>query len=171
MRRPVGVKQKHSWPSHGSSLFSLPHHRRILLVSWMINRSGLLLALGLFSLCGAPVLEATGTTIVPAKIPDDFPKDFPIYKDATVKSYGPIVPLSPSLGNILVLQTFDSKATVLEFYRKELPAQGWTIEKPVKDCPDSLTAQKEGRRVSVSVLEREGPKPTTLIQLGVNGTP
>ena len=118
----------------------------------------------------AAALEA-GTASAPAKIPEDFPKDFPVYQDATVKSYGPMVPANPALGKILVLQTADSKGAVLEFYRKELPPQGWTVEKPVADCPDSLTAHKDNRRISVSVLDSQsGGKPVTLVQLGVNGS-
>jgi hypothetical protein len=110
-----------------------------------------------------------GTANAPAKIPEDFPKDFPVYKDAIVKTYGPIVPANPALGNILVLQTADSKTAVLDFYRKELPAESWVVEKPFTDCPDSLTAHKDNRRISVSVLDSQsGGRRVTLIQLGVN---
>lgn len=140
----------------------------------MIRRSELPLALGLLLSCDlAPTLrlQATGTANVPVNIPDDFPKDFPVY-NATVKSYGPIVPANPALGNILVLQTFDTKASVLDFYRKVLPSEGWTLEKPFSEAPDSLTAYKETRRISVGVLASQvGAKNSTLIQLGVNGNP
>jgi hypothetical protein len=116
-------------------------------------------------------LEAAGTANVPARIPEDFPKDFPVYKDAAVRTYGPMVPANPVLGTILVLQTSDSKQAVLEFYRRELPVGGWILEKPLTDCPDSLTAHKDNRRISVSVLDsRAGEKRATLIQLGVNGS-
>jgi len=82
-----------------------------------------------------------------------------------------MVPANPALGTVLVLQTSESKTAVLDFYRKEIPAQGWALEKPFSDCPDSLTAHKDNRRISVSVLDSQsGGKRTTLIQLGVNGT-
>lgn len=133
----------------------------------MISRSEKL-ASGLLFFCLAAALEA-GTANAPAKIPEDFPKDFPVYQNATVKSYGPMVPANPALGNILILQTADSKRAVLDFYRKELPAEGWTVEKLVTDCPDSLTAHKDHRRISVSVLDSQiGEMRVTLIQLGVN---
>jgi hypothetical protein len=129
------------------------------------------LILGLALLLAAAFsAQATGIGNKPAKIPDEFPKDIPIYQEATFRSYGPMVPANPALGTILVLQTLDEKGAVLEFYRKELPAQGWIIEKPYSDAPDSLAAHKENRRISVSVLNASvGGKRTTLIQLGVNG--
>jgi hypothetical protein len=75
-----------------------------------------------------------------------------------------MVPANPALGTILILQTFDEKSAVLEFYLKELPAQGWIIEKPYSDAPDSLAAHKDNRRISVSVLNSTaGGKRTTLI--------
>ena len=133
----------------------------------MISRSERL-ASGLLFFCLAAALEA-GAVSASAKIPEDFPKDFPVYQDATVKSYGPMVPANPALGNILILQTADSKTAVLDFYREELPPQGWILEKPVTDCPDSLTAHKDNRRISVSVLDSQsGGKHVTVIQLGVN---
>ena len=103
------------------------------------------------------------------KVPADFPKDFPIYKDATVRSYGPIIRSNPGLGNVLALQTPDSKTKVLEFYRTELPANGWKLE-TFAGAPDSLAASKGERRISVNVSEPAGGKHTTLIELTVNET-
>jgi hypothetical protein len=105
------------------------------------------------------------------KIPDDFPKDFPIYKNATVSSYGPIIRSNPTLGNVLVLETPDPKDSVLAFYRTELPSNGWTLE-TFSGAPDSLAASKDGRRISVNVSESQsGAKRTTVIHLGVNTAP
>lgn len=108
----------------------------------------------------------------PVKIPAEFPSDFPVYPNATFRSYGPMVKANPSLGNILILETPDSKADILDFYRKELAAQGWKVEKPYSEAPDSLAAGKGARRVSVGVLDsRSSTRRGTLIQLGVNSTP
>jgi len=106
------------------------------------------------------------------KVPEDFPNDFPIYKNAAIKRYGPMVPASPKLGNVLILETADSKAEVLEFYNQELAAKGWNVEKPLSTAPDSLTACKSERRISVNVLDSQsGGKHVTVIQLGVNSAP
>ena len=127
---------------------------------------------GFLLLCWAVTEIGAGTISGGPKVPADFPTDFPVYKNAVVKKYAPMVPANPKLGDVLVLETADSKATVLDFYREELPLQGWTVEKAMSNAPDSLTACKAERRISVSVLDSQsGSKHTTLIQLGVNGTP
>ena len=101
-------------------------------------------------------------------VPADFPKDFPVYQNAAVKSYGPMIPSHPKLGNVLTLETTDSKAAVLAFYRKELPASGWTLA-TFPGVSDSLAASKGHRRISVSASESgAGAKRKTLIELGVN---
>lgn len=111
---------------------------------------------------------ATGSS-GPTEIPADFPKDFPIYPEAQVRSYGPMVPANPALGMVLVLRTSDAKDAVLDFYRRELPAKAWTIERPYNEAPDSIAAHKSTRRISVCVLDSvSAGKHITLIQLGVN---
>lgn len=105
------------------------------------------------------------------KIPPDFPKDFPIYPIATVVCYGPILPSNPKLGKVLVLQTSDGKAALLDFYKSELRAQGWSLQ-TFSGAPDSLAASKGERRISVNVTEsQDSAKRSTLIQLTVNETP
>jgi hypothetical protein len=112
----------------------------------------------------APVAKMETTD----KVPADFPKDFPIYKNATLRSYGPIIRSNPTLGNVLELETPDPKASVLAFYRTELPSNGWTL-KTFSGAPDSLAASKGDRRISVNVSESQsGAKRTTIIDLGVN---
>jgi len=128
---------------------------------------------GFLLFCWAATGLKAGTIgTAPAKVPDDFPSDFPVYKNAVIKKYAPMVSANPKLGTVLILETPDAKATVLDFYREALPAQGWTVEKPMTTAPDSLTASKGARRISISVLDSDsGSKRVTSIQLGVNGTP
>jgi hypothetical protein len=138
----------------------------------MIRRSQTILSAGLLLVCGLAAgrgLFATGSS-GPTGVPADFPKDFPIYSEAKVRSYGPMVPANPALGMVLVLQTSDEKEAVLEFYRRELPAKGWTIERAYSEAPDSIAAHRANRRISVGVLDSvSAGKRITLIQLGVNG--
>lgn len=128
---------------------------------------------GFLLFCWAATGLKAGTIgTAPAKVPDDFPSDFPVYKNAVIKKYAPMVSANPKLGTVLLLVTPDAKAAVLDFYREALPAQGWTVEKPMSSAPDSLTASKGARRISVSVLDSDSDlKRVTSIQLGVNGTP
>jgi hypothetical protein len=139
----------------------------------MIRRSETLLILGvLLGICKIALGPAIAAKIEGSdKVPADFPKDFPIYKNAIVTSYGPIIPSNPGLGNVLVLQTPDAKASVLAFYKTELPANGWTLQ-TFSGALDTLAASKADRRISVNVSESgSGTKRGTLIELSVNGTP
>lgn len=140
----------------------------------MISRSVRLRVLGLV-LSGCWTLAvptgALATVDSSTKIPADFPTDIPVYQNARLRSYGPIIRTNPKLGSVLVLVTSDSKADVLEFYKKELPEQGWQVQPPFSGAPDTLVACKTERRISVSVLDSQAEgKRVTLIQLGVNGT-
>ena len=127
---------------------------------------------GFLLFCWAPTGVRAGTIPSSPKVPEDFPNDFPVYRNAIIKKYVPIVPSNPKLGNVLVLETPDAKPNVLDFYREQLPIQNWTVEKPMADAPDCLRASKGERRISVSVLDSQsGSKRVTLIQLGVNGSP
>jgi hypothetical protein len=138
----------------------------------MIRRSETLLILGvLLGICITALEPARAAKIGGTeKVPADFPKDFPIYKNAVVRNYGPIIPSNPKLGNILVLETPDSKASVIAFYKTELPANGWTLQS-FEGAPDSLAAGKGERRISVNVSESgTGANRTTVIHLGVNAT-
>jgi hypothetical protein len=139
----------------------------------MISRSERLWAGGFLLFCWAATgLKAGSIGTAPAKVPEDFPADFPVYKNAVIKKYAPIVSANPKLGSVLILETPDSKASVLDYYREELPAKGWTVEKPMADAPDCLRASKAERRITVNVLDSpSGSKRVTSIQLGVNGTP
>jgi hypothetical protein len=135
----------------------------------MIRRSETLLFLTvLLGICIVALGPAKAARVdAPEKVPADFPKDFPIYKNAIVRGYGPIIPSNPKLGNVLVLETPDAKATVMAFYKTELPANGWTLQ-TFGGAPDSLAASKGNRRISVNVSEAGEARRTTLIHLGVN---
>lgn len=109
---------------------------------------------GFLLFCWAATGLKAGTIgTAPAKVPDDFPSDFPVYKNAVIKKYAPMVSANPKLGTVLMLETADAKTTVLDFYREALPAQGWAVEKPMSTAPDSLTAS---RRRAAHQRERAG---------------
>ena len=140
-----------------------------MIILKMIRRSETLLysavLLCICTIALGPAKAARADT--PEKVPADFPKDFPVYKNAIVRGYGPIIPSNPKLGNLLVLETPDAKATVMAFYKTELPANGWTLQ-TFGGATDSLAASKGNRRISVNVSEEGEAKRTTLIHLGVN---
>jgi hypothetical protein len=81
------------------------------------------------------------------KVPDTFPKDIPLYKDARVaQTYS-------SGGNMsLALSSSDAAEAILDFYSKEMPSQGWAEETSVRHEKGGMGAyKKEKRQVTVSV--------------------
>jgi hypothetical protein len=98
-------------------------------------------------------------------IPANFPKDIPVYKNAKVTDVQPPPPGMPPAAALYVvfLETSDSKATVLEFYKRELAAAGWKLEKAFSGSPDAFHGMKGDRMLSVGVLERG---KNTGIQIG-----
>ena len=60
-------------------------------------------------------------------LPDDFPKDAPVYPGAIVLSS-----INSNDGMMITLQTVDSADKVAEYYEKELKGQAWTTESNVK---------------------------------------
>jgi hypothetical protein len=126
--------------------------------------------LALFVLAGGLAAAQRPAPPPPDKVPEDFPKDCPIYKDATVRDYTPAAPNNPKFGTVLVIETTDPKATVMTFYRRELPANGWKLKKLPRNITDTVEGTKGGRLIKVTVLEaRKAPNPATLIHYRVIG--
>ena len=61
-------------------------------------------------------------------VPEDFPKDFPLYKGARVTSSLSGAQAGKSNGYWLTMSTPDAADKVVSFYKTELPKNGWTVE-------------------------------------------
>lgn len=61
-------------------------------------------------------------------VPEDFPKDFPLYKAAKVTSSLSGAQAGKSNGYWLTMSTPDAADKVVSFYKTELPNAGWTVE-------------------------------------------
>lgn len=61
-------------------------------------------------------------------VPEDFPKDFPLYKGAKVTSSLSGAQAGKSNGYWLTMATPDAADKVVIFYKTELPKNGWTVE-------------------------------------------
>ncbi len=120
-------------------------------------------------LCGAAAGAALGQAGAPAapdKVPDDFPKDCPIIANATIRDYLAAVKNRVKIGNILVLETTATQETIVDFYKKELPANGWTVLKHPKSESDLLEATKGNRRILFGVVAtHQGANPSTTFRL------
>jgi hypothetical protein len=90
------------------------------------------------------------------KLPDDYPKDVPVYKDARIVVTQTI---SEKNGRNLVLESGDSAEAIANFYKKELAAQDWTVENTmVTEGLNMLTATKGSRQLTVNITESDGKR-------------
>lgn len=106
----------------------------------------------------------------PDKVPDDFPKDCPIIPKATIRDYLPAVKNRVKIGNILVLETPLTQDAIVEFYKKELPASGWTLLKHPKNPTDLMEASKGKEHLLLGVVAtHQGANPSTTYRIAAVG--
>lgn len=94
-------------------------------------------------------------------LPDNFPKDVPLYKGAVVK-------MAASQGAQLVvhLHVAASIADAAKFYQDQLKSQGWEIGTTMNMGDTSMvTANKAGRQCAVVVAKEDNG---ALVQLSVS---
>jgi hypothetical protein len=121
-----------------------------------------ILAVVLSCAIAAPSAGQMTRTPPPEKVPDDFPKDCPIIPKAVIRDYLPAVKNRVKIGNILVLETPLTQEEIIAFYKKELPAAGWTVIKHPKNENDLLEAFKGKERIVLGVVAaHQGANPST----------
>ncbi len=85
-------------------------------------------------------------------IPDNFPKDVPIYTPSQVK----MTQVIDENKSVLSLATSDEVSKVTAFYKKELEGQGWTIKNEMAMGNMSLLqGEKEGRVLNLTINQKE----------------
>ena len=93
-------------------------------------------------------------------LPDGFPKDVPIMKNATLKA---------SLGGgdrmVVQLNTISSIREVTDFYNAELKKEGWTVESAPGTGDVVISAKKGRTQCSVTITS---DKKGTLIRLAIS---
>jgi hypothetical protein len=84
------------------------------------------------------------------KLPADFPKDIPLYKNARLTHAGNWMD-NPKLGKNFYFDTADAVDAAIAFYKAQLPAAGWTITKNSYVAnPNTISVMKGSRMVMVS---------------------
>ena len=93
-------------------------------------------------------------------LPDDFPKDVPIYK-------GAVVQMTSTQGKMTLvhLNVSDPVADVLKYYQDELKSQGWEIQSTMNMGEGSMLTAKKGDRECSAVVAKQDKG--TMIQLTV----
>lgn len=87
------------------------------------------------------------------KVPDDYPKDVPVYKNAKVMMSTSVAEKN---GRSLVLESSDDTAKIAAFYKKELESGGWKIESTVAAGEmNMVTATKDNRQAMIQIIGGE----------------
>ena len=99
-----------------------------------------------------------------AELPSDWPKDVPVYKDATVTSSSSYLEDETYTAT---LATDDSHASVVSYYESEIAKQGWTVDDTYEFSDStgkstSYSASKGDRSLTVGVYEYDGEVSITL---------
>ena len=98
-------------------------------------------------------------------IPDNFPKDVPVYSPAQVR----MTQVVDENRGVISLSTSDDIEKVTAFYKKELVEQGWTIKNEMTMGAMSLIqAVKENRSLNLTVNKKDDETAVSLV-VGATG--
>jgi len=91
-----------------------------------------------------------------AKVPENFPKDVPVYAGASI-----LASASVPNGSVLTLQTKDAAAKVMSFYKGKLTGSGWTSEMTMEQGEQLMSAYKKGKK-TISIIAGKSDKLTSI---------
>ncbi len=99
-------------------------------------------------------------------LPDGFPNDVPVYKNAQITTSSKVTSGGKTLSTV-GFETSDDVEEVHAWYKAELPKEGWTIEgEAVSSAGGETTggigAKKGGTELSVALGRSEGDPKTTI---------
>lgn len=98
------------------------------------------------------------------KIPDAFPKDFPVYPGAKVTSSLTGAQSGRNDGFWLTLSTPDAVDKVASYYKSQLAGNGWTVESTfTTGDTTSETVQKADWNGSIAISRDAGSKETQIV--------
>ncbi len=90
------------------------------------------------------------------KLPDDFPEDVPVYKNAKIKGTN-ISKMDNGELMVITMQTDDNLQDIGKFYKDELVKNGFGIENEFEtDKSVTLTSRKGSTTVVVSAITQNG---------------
>lgn len=100
-------------------------------------------------------------------MPESFPKDFPVYSGATLKSSFTATG-EDTKGTSVVWETGDGVDKVSDFYKSELAKKGWKIVSTFEqEGTTTLTFEKEGVGGFLGIAKGEGGKTAISVTVGV----
>src|SRR3989338_5990767 len=110
--------------------------------------------------------EQGTATVGSNKLPENWPSDAPKYSNATIQYSGSTNPQTGQAGAAVVFMTSDSVQKVVDFYKKELASNGWTIEQTATVGPSTVLAGKKGDR-TIGVYIVDGGNGQTSVTVGI----
>jgi major membrane immunogen (membrane-anchored lipoprotein) len=107
-----------------------------------------------------------GTMQTGNTLPADWPTDVEIYAGATVSWSATTNQANGKAGSAIVFTTGDSEQAVVDFYKKSMKDNGWTVQTTMQTGEGVvLVANKDKRALSLSVVRTD--EGTTTVTLGV----
>lgn len=131
-----------------------------LIMSFLAKRAGTALLQG-------AIESKTGQTVTVGteKLPDTFPKDFPVYPGAKVISSVSGIQQDKTNGIIVTFTTTDGLDKVVPFYKSGLSINGWTITSSFdSDSVQTWVIAKGSTQGNVSISSQ---KDLTTIQVAL----
>lgn len=96
------------------------------------------------------------------EIPEDFPKDVPVYEGKVIGAY------TDGKTWTINLETKDAFAKVLKFYKTELEAKGWVMESNMNTNQGGMyAATKDTRRCAATAAPQSGDEPSTSVTISI----
>ena len=104
-----------------------------------------------------------GSASTSGQLPDNWPNDVPVYTDSAITYSGSTNPQTGAAGAAIIFTNSASAKTILDYYKKELTAQGWTIDQSATSGGVSvLSAAKDQRKLGLAITENGGLSQATL---------
>jgi hypothetical protein len=95
------------------------------------------------------------------KLPDSFPKDFPIYPGSTVVSAISGNQVGQGNGFYIIFSTKDASSTVLSYYKSHFKTNGWAIDSTTEMGGISSLGVSKGKQEGTLVVSVDSGKGET----------
>lgn len=112
--------------------------------------------------------EEGSVTVGANSYPDNWPSDAPKYNGAKIQYSGTSNPQTRQVGTAVVFATSDDTQKVVDFYKKELPSNGWTIEQTATMGEMTIISAKKGNSTfAAQIVKTEDGQTAVTVAIGI----